>query len=73
MKIRVKPVGSIRQFVTAQEVEAAEGLTPERLIHDLKIPKKLKMISFVNGRNIPLKEKLKDGDEVILATLLGGG
>jgi sulfur carrier protein ThiS len=73
MKIRVKPVGVIRQFVTAQELETAEGLTSERLIHDLKIPKKLKMISFVNGRSIPLGQKLNDGDEVVLATMLGGG
>ncbi|TAL39303.1 MAG: hypothetical protein EPN93_01840 [Spirochaetes bacterium] len=73
MRIRVKPVGVIRQFVTAQELEAVEGLTSERLIHDLKIPKKLKMVSFVNGKSISLGEKLKDGDEVILATLLGGG
>lgn len=69
----MKPVGVIRQFVTAQELEAVEGLTSERLIHDLKIPKKLKMVSFVNGKSISLGEKLKDGDEVILATLLGGG
>jgi sulfur carrier protein ThiS len=54
-------------------LETADGLTPEQLIRDLKIPGKLKMVSIVNGKSIPLKEKLKDGDEVILVTLLSGG
>jgi molybdopterin converting factor small subunit len=31
------------------------------------------MVSIVNGKSLPLKEKLKDGDEVILVTLLSGG
>ena len=73
MKIKVRPVGIIRKYVTAHERETAEGLTPERLILDLDIPRKLKMVSIVNGKGIPLKEKLKDGDEVILVTLLSGG
>ncbi len=73
MKIKVRPVGIIRKYFTEHELETADGLTPEKLIHDLKIPKKLKMVSLVNGKSIPLKEKLKDGDEVILVTLLTGG
>ncbi len=73
MKINVRPVGVIRKFVTEHELEADEGLTPERLIHDLNIPRKLKMVPLVNGKSIPMKEKLKDGDEVFLVTMLGGG
>jgi len=73
MKIKVRPVGVIRKYFTEHELETADGLTPELLIHDLKIPGKLKMVSIVNGKSIPLKEKLKDGDEVILVTLLSGG
>ena len=73
MKIKVRPVGIIRKYFTEHELETADGLTPEQLIHDLKIPEKLKMVSLVNGKSIHLKEKLKDGDEVILVTLLTGG
>jgi sulfur carrier protein ThiS len=73
MKIRVRPVGIIRKYFTEHELETANGLTPEQLIRDLKIPEKLKMVSIVNGKSIPLKEKLKDGDKVILVTLLSGG
>ena len=73
MKIKVRPVGIIRKYFTEHELETADGLTPEKLIHDLKIPEKLKMVSLVNGKSIPLKEKLKDGDKVILVTLLTGG
>ncbi len=36
----------------------------------LKFPEKLKMVSIVNGKSIPLKEKLKDGDEVILVIVI---
>ena len=73
MKIKVRPIGIIKKYFTEHELEIADGLTPEQLIRDLKIPGKLKMVSFVNGKSIPLKEKLKDGDEVILVTLLSGG
>jgi sulfur carrier protein ThiS len=73
MKIKVRSVGIIRKYFSDYELETAEGLTPEQLIHDLDIPRKLKMVSIVNGKSIPLKEKLKDGDEVILVTLLSGG
>ena len=73
MKIKVRPVGVIRKYFTEHELETADGLTPEQLIRDLKIPGKLKMVSIVNGKSLPIKEKLKDGDEVILVTLLSGG
>ena len=73
MKIKVKPIGVIKNYFTEHELETADGLTPEQLICNLKIPGKLKMVSIVNGKSIPLKEKLKDGDEVILVTLLSGG
>lgn len=73
MKIKVRPVGVIRKYFTEHELDAADGLTSEQLICDLKIPGKLKMVSIVNGKSLPLKEKLKDGDEVILVTLLSGG
>lgn len=73
MKIKVRPVGVIKKYFTEHELETADGLTSEQLISDLKIPGKLKMVSIVNGKSLPIKEKLKDGDEVILVTLLSGG
>jgi sulfur carrier protein ThiS len=73
MRIRVKSIGIIRKYFNDHELETAEGITPEQLIHDLKIPKKLKMVSFVNGTRVPLNEELKDNDEVILVTLMTGG
>jgi molybdopterin converting factor small subunit len=73
MRIKVRPVGVIRKFVEEHEREAEEGLTSERLIRGLNIPRKLKMVSFVNGKREALNHALKDGDEVVLATLLSGG
>jgi sulfur carrier protein ThiS len=73
MRIKVRPVGVIRKFAEEHELETDEGLTPEGLIRALDIPRKLKMVSFVNGKRVALKHALKDGDEVILSTLLSGG
>jgi sulfur carrier protein ThiS len=72
-KIRVRPVGIIRKYVAEQDMDLPEGLTPRQLIHDLAIPRKLKMVSFVNGVRTSLDATLKNGDEVILVTLLSGG
>jgi sulfur carrier protein ThiS len=73
MIIKVRPVGVIRKYVTEHELEIADGLTPEQLIRNLDIPRELKMIAIVNGKSIPLKGKLRGGEEVILATMLSGG
>ena len=54
-------------------MDVEPGITSRRLITELKIPGKLKMVSYVNGKKRGLDETLKDGDEVKLATLLGGG
>jgi len=73
MQIKVRPIGIIRRYIVGQDIEIEEGLTPEQLIDLLKIPQKLKMVAYVNGKRRGLKEELVDGDEVKLATLLGGG
>ena len=41
MKIKVRPVGIIKKYFTEHELETADGLTPEQLILDLKIPGEL--------------------------------
>ena len=73
MRIVLRPKGVIRKYVDDSEINVASGITPRRLISDLKIPDKLKMAAFVNGEKRSLDDELKDGDEVNLITLLGGG
>jgi sulfur carrier protein ThiS len=73
MQIKVRPIGIIRRYIEGQDIELEDGLTPEHLIDLLKIPQKLKMVAYVNGKRRGLREELNDGDEVKLATLLGGG
>lgn len=67
------PLGIIRRYIEGHEMDVEPGITSRRLITELKIPGKLKMVSYVNGKKRGLDETLKDGDEVKLATLLGGG
>ncbi len=73
MKIVLRPKGVIRRYVDETEINVPIGITPRRLISDLNIPDKLKMAAFVNGKKRSLDDELKDGDEVNLITLLGGG
>jgi sulfur carrier protein ThiS len=73
VRIKVRPIGLIKQFIGDQEVEAETGLTPRQLIISLGIPSELKMISFVNGTRTDLDYELHDGDEVKLVTLATGG
>jgi hypothetical protein len=54
-------------------MDVVEGTTPDLLIRELDIPKKLKMVAYVNGKRRDLNQGLEEGDEVKLATLLGGG
>lgn len=73
MKIKIRPIGVIRRYAEDQDMEVEEGLTSGILIKRLKIPERLKMVAYVNGKRKDLDEALTDGDEVKLATLLGGG
>ena len=73
MRIKVIPIGTVRQFVEEQQMQIEPGLTPRQLIIALGIPSELKMISFVNGTKTTLDHELHDGDEVKLVTLVSGG
>jgi sulfur carrier protein ThiS len=73
MRIKLLPIGLIRTFAKEGEIEVEEGLTPRRLISDLRIPRELKMISFVNGTRIDLDHELHEGDDLKLVTLAMGG
>jgi sulfur carrier protein ThiS len=73
VKIVLRPKGVIRRYVDETDINVPSGITPRRLIGDLNIPDKLKMAAFVNGKKRSLDDELKDGDEVNLITLLGGG
>ncbi len=73
MRITVKPVGVIKMYVQEQDMDAPEGCTSAALIEQLGIPRRLKMLSFVNGVRRALDAELTDGDEVRLVALVFGG
>ena len=73
MKITVVPIGLIKKYAQGESLDVREGTTSRELIGALKIPRELKMVSYVNGKQRGLDQALKDGDEVKLVTLLTGG
>ncbi len=73
MKITVVPIGLIKKYAQGENLDVKEGTTSRELILVLKIPRELKMASYVNGKKRDLDQALVDGDEVKLVTLLTGG
>jgi sulfur carrier protein ThiS len=73
VKITVVPIGLIKKYAQGESLDVREGTTSRELIGALKIPRELKMVSYVNGKQRGLDQALKDGDEVKLVTLLTGG
>ncbi len=49
------------------------GTTPKAIIQHLRIPDKLKMVVFINGKKANLDDQLQDGDDLKLVTLATGG
>jgi molybdopterin converting factor small subunit len=73
VRITIVPVGLIKKYAEACDLEVPDGTTPGTLIERLAIPKRLKMVAYVNGKRRALDEPLGAGDEVKLVTLLTGG
>ena len=59
MKIKVRPVGIIRKYFTEHELETADGLTPEQLIRDLKIPGKAQDGFHCKRKKYPAQGKIE--------------
>ncbi len=53
--------------------EISEGTTVEKLIADLKIPKELTKLIFVNGKKEKINYQLKHNDRVGIFPPVGGG
>jgi sulfur carrier protein ThiS len=63
----------LRKFAQDEEIQVDTGTTPQGVIELLRIPDKLKMVGFINGRKARLDDQLQDGDELKLVTLATGG
>ncbi len=73
MRIKVKPIGLIRNYLNEQDVDIVPGCTPRVLVKELGIPQELKMAVFINGKKKNLDDELQENDEIKLVTLATGG
>jgi sulfur carrier protein ThiS len=73
MKIKLKPLGIIRQYVKNGEIDIEPHTTCRELIDSLAIPKPLTMVAFINGSSVGLETSLTEPCEVTLVTLVRGG
>lgn len=73
LRIKVKPIGLIRNYLAEHERPVPPGSTARALIRELGIPAELKMVVFINGRRGSLDAELRENDEIKLVTLATGG
>jgi molybdopterin converting factor small subunit len=78
MKIKVKVVGPLRQYVQQpqREWDLSPGTTVDQLIDLLGLPEKIKktpITMLVNAKFVKGSVELKDGDELTLLFPVGGG
>ncbi|MCK4377111.1 MAG: MoaD/ThiS family protein [Actinomycetia bacterium] len=78
MRVHVKVVGPLRQYVEKSEGEwdLPEDTTIEQLLDPMGFPEKIKkmpIMTVVNNKFTGCSTKLKDGDEIKLLWPVGGG
>jgi len=76
MKIALIFHSSLKKYnndVAENEIEIPDGITVGELISKTEVPKAEIAFAAVNGSRVPLFQKIKDGDEVKLFQLVGGG
>jgi len=72
-RVKVVPVGMLKKYVAQERVTASPGQTVHQLLEGLGIPSDLVAVVMVNGRQESKSCLLKEGDEVKLVPLVGGG
>lgn len=77
MKVKIRTYGLLRKYVPEElnpyEMEIKEGTTVEGLLETLKIPKEYVPIVTVGEKKVDLSYTIRDGDELVLLPIMGGG
>ncbi len=77
MRIRIKSYGLLRKYIPGEknpyEMEIKEGSTVADLLNILKIPKEYVPIVTVGEKKVELNYSIKEGDELTLLPIMGGG
>lgn len=76
MKIKLNYHGSLKKYnnnVPEIEIEIPDGLTVGQFIGQLGVPEEEIAFVAVNSSRVSLLKEIKDGDEVKLFQIVGGG
>ncbi len=77
MRIKLKTYGLLRKYIPGEvnpyEMEIEEGTTVGALLNTLKIPNEYVPIVTVGEKKVEMSYIIKDGDELTLLPIMGGG
>ena len=77
MKVRLKAYGLLRKYIPNEanpyEIELEDGTSVKDLLNILKIPSEYVPIVTIAEKKVDLSYIIKDGDELTLLPIMGGG
>ncbi len=73
MKIKIKAIGIVRKYLSDTFLELSGNHLAIDIPELLNIPKEIRPIVLVNNKRVESNQKLLDGDEVKIVSLLMGG
>lgn len=77
MRIKIKTYGLLRKYIPEEvnpyEMEVKEGTTVSEILNILKIPNEYVPVVTAGGKKVDMSYLIKDGDELTLLPIMGGG
>lgn len=73
IRVVVEGKGPVKDYITQKEVLVPIGATMSRLVSILRIPDGLRVICMRDGKRMPSAVQLRDGDSIIIVSLIAGG
>lgn len=77
MRIKIKTYGLLRKYIPGEvnpyEMEVKEGTTVSEILNILKIPNEYVPVVTVGEKKVDMSYLIKDGDELTLLPIMGGG
>ncbi len=73
MIVRVRGAGFLKKYVPPGEMEIPDGLRYSELPVFLKLPGKHPLVYIVDGSTQSDESEIREGDSILLISLLSGG
>ncbi len=77
MRVKLKTYGLLRKYIPKEanpyEMEVREGTSVGDLLNILKIPREYVPVVTVAEKKVDINYIIKDGDELTLLPIMGGG